>query len=889
MLTQRTKESAASMLWLPEGGERRWGGFNKDPLLSSRNPSGLRITPDNSLRSTVVLACCRILGESVASLPLNLFRKLKDGGKEIADDVPLYGLLHDAPNSWQTSYEWREQMMLHCCLWGQAFSYLKPGELGAVSEIIPLHPSRMTVERLPTGRLRYQYSEEAGKVTTFSQDQIMHLRWLSDDGVNGMIPTELASDAIALSRACEIHGSSFFGNGARPGIVLETEQVLEQSAAHALRDNWERMHRGADNANRTAVLMGGLKAHEINSSHTDSQFIETRRMQIEECCRIFRIPPHLVGDLTRSSFSNIEQQSIDFLNQTLNPWLMRIQAVIGRDVISDSPEYFVEFDPRGMLRGDVAARASYMNTVWNLGVASINEIRDWEGLNPIEGGEQRFVQLNMQTLEQSEASSRLAITEAETAEKQADEEETCEDCGGENGSEENGESLESGPDTSNPPGEETVQQVSLNGAQITSLIQILEQYSGGLIEESAAKSLIASAFPSIPEKNIDEFVAGTIVKPPEQPQQQGPEGQQQVPAEEQEPVASIDPQEGGLVVEEDEELEEVEDPLLEGRNCGTGASSGKKGFQKGNNCAGKGGGEGGGAGGGGEQEQQGSGGGASADSVASSGGGGGAEPLNPSGKDTLEQHTGKDGKLDPRRSKLHDRIVSETVDGVGESEDPTLYLMGGGPASGKSSIIRSGDVEHPSDHVLANSDEFKPKLPEYNKEIAAGNSDKAAAFVHEESSLVNNKVMVASASGNKDTVWDGTGDSSIEKLEAKVKVFKDKGFKVKADYVTVDTDVAVSRSAARAKKTGRNVPVDVIRDTHAQVSNIYPKAVARGLFDESTLWDTNAGGKPVKIASSKGRRLTVHNRTLYDQFLRKAGSYGPRDGDGDGIVNEEEG
>ena len=882
MLTQRTKETAASMLWLPEGGERRWGGFNKDPLLSSRNPSGLRITPDNSLRSTVVLACCRILGESVASLPLNLFRKLKDGGKEIADDVPLYGLLHDAPNSWQTSYEWREQMMLHCCLWGQAFSYLKPGELGAVSEIIPLHPSRMTVERLPTGRLRYQYSEEAGKVTTFSQDQIMHLRWLSDDGVNGMIPTELASDAIALSRACEIHGSSFFGNGARPGIVLETEQVLEQSAAHALRENWERMHRGADNANRTAVLMGGLKAHEINSSHTESQFIETRRMQIEECCRIFRIPPHLVGDLTRSSFSNIEQQSIDFLNQTLNPWLMRIQAVIGRDVISDSPEYFVEFDPRGMLRGDVAARASYMNTVWNLGVASINEIRDWEGLNPIEGGEQRFVQLNMQTLEQSEASSRLAITEAETAEKQADEEETCEDCGGEKGSEESGESLDSGPDTSNPPGDETVQQVSLNGAQITSLIQILEQYSGGLIEEGAAKSLIASAFPSIPQENIDEFVAGTIVKPPEQPQ--APPGQQEVPFEEQEPVGSIDP-DGGLVIEEEEEETEVEDPLLEGRNCGTGASSGKKGFQKGNNCAGKGGNEGGAGGGGAQQEQQGSGGGASADSVASSGGGG-AEPLNPSGKDTLEQHTGSDGKLDPRRAKLHNQIVSEAVDGVSESDDPTLYLMGGGPASGKSSIIRSGQVEHPESHVLANSDDFKPKLPEYNKEIAAGNSSKAAAFVHEESSMVNSKVMSSAAGGNKDTVWDGTGDSSMEKLEAKVNVFKEKGFKVKADYVTVDTDIAVSRSAARAKKTGRNVPPEVIRDTHAQVSSIYPKAVKRGLFDESTLWDTNAGGTPVRIASSKGKKLTVHNKALYDRFLRKAGSYGPRDGDGDGIVNE---
>ena len=181
-----------------------------------------------------------------------------------------------------------------------------------------------------------------------------------------------------------------------------------------LRNNWERMHRGADRSNRTAVLTGGLKPVELGGNNQEAQFLEARRFQVEEICRLYRMPPHLVGDLTRSSFSNIEQQSIDFVQHTLLPWLRRFETAIARDLITDS-SYFAEFDTRGLLRGDAAARASYYQTLWNLGVASINEIRRWENLDPVDGGDTRFVQLNMQTLDQANAGGVQMPAEEEPA------------------------------------------------------------------------------------------------------------------------------------------------------------------------------------------------------------------------------------------------------------------------------------------------------------------------------------------------------------------------------------------------------------------------------------------------------------------------------------------
>ena len=500
MIAQNTR-----ILWLPGADERHWdyesGGFG-----GGRNPAGVRIDPETALRSTVVLACVRVLSSSVAGLPLHLYRRLPDGGKELARDNPLYRVLHDTPNSWQTSYEWREQIMLHLLTHGQAFVEISGA--GPQTQLVALHPSRMKVEQIENGRLRYTYREASGSGTVYAQDAIMHLRWLSDDGVNGMVPVELAKDAIGLARACEIHGASFFANGARPGIVLSTDQTLSPEAAMNTRDQWERAHRGPDRAHRTAVLQGGLKVNELGGNNQESQFLESRRFQVEEVCRIYGVPPHLVGDLSRSSFSNIEQQSLDYVQNGLMPWLRRIESAIARDLVSDD-NLFAEFDVRGALRADAAGRASYYNAMWNLGVLSVNEIRSAENLNPVEGGDTRFIQLNMTTLDKAVAqpeSVPAAVVEEPPLNPSA--------------------TMPSEPSAT--PSEPVVDagpqiaDVSLNGAQVSSLLEIVTQLNAGLLTEQGAKAVIAAAFPGIPPATVNQIIAGTnstpVVVPDSQPQ-----------------------------------------------------------------------------------------------------------------------------------------------------------------------------------------------------------------------------------------------------------------------------------------------------------------------------------------------------------------------------------
>jgi HK97 family phage portal protein len=518
------------ILWLPtsEYESRNWdyesGGYG-----GNRNPSGVRIDPETALRSTVVLACVRVLSSSVAGLPLHLYRRLPNGGKEIAREVPLYRILHERPNGWQTSYEWREQIMLHLLTHGQAF--VEIAGAGPATQLIVLHPSRMQVERIENGRLRYRYREDRGTETIYSQDAIMHLRWLSDDGVNGMVPVELARDAIGLARACEIHGASYFGNGARPGVVLSTDSTISAEAAEALRNGWERMHRGSERSHRTAVLQGGLKPIELGGGNMqESQFLETRRFAVEEICRIYGVPPHLVGDLTRSSFSNIEQQSLDFVTNGLMPWLRRIELAVGRDLITDDT-LFAEFDTRGSLRADAAGRGAYYNTLWNLGVLSVNEIRALENLNPVDGGDVRFVQLNMTTLDKAAAEPEpTPVVEEIVVEEPVAEAASPED--------------EPAPDAT-----PQVAEVSLNGAQITGLIAIVQAISDGLVTREGAAAMIAASFPSIPPAQIDAILAGVVERQPAVAADAQP---QQVPVVEDAPARSLEERaEPGTVAEGD--------------------------------------------------------------------------------------------------------------------------------------------------------------------------------------------------------------------------------------------------------------------------------------------------------------------------------------------------
>ena len=480
-------KSEHRILWLP-GEERSWdeGG--------SRSAAGVRIDASNALQVAAVFSCLRILGETVAGLPLHVLERLPEGGKRQARELPLYRKLHQQPNAWQTSFEWREQAVFHVGLWGNAFSELKPGPSGAVDQIVPLHPSRMKVERIENGRLRYKYREEKGQETIYSEEQILHIRGPSDDGVNGMSIVEECKDAIALARACELHGARFFAAGARPGFILSTDGQLNAEARETLASQWDRKHGGVANSQKTAVLTGGLKPYELpQSSNTDAQFLEARKYQLEEIGRLFRIPGSLLG--IAGAGGNPEHSGLEFVQHTILPWLRRFESAFMRDLIEQDDRYEVEFDVRGLLRGDSASRSSYYRAMWDIGALSTNDILNLENRNPVEGGDVRYRPLNMGTLGEQP-------TEGDVMAQQQP------------GSEIDGQAVEGGlaaaavPEAAAEPEAPQVADVSLNGAQITGLIQIIAQVPVGLLTKEGAAAMIAASFPSIPYSTVQAILAG---------------------------------------------------------------------------------------------------------------------------------------------------------------------------------------------------------------------------------------------------------------------------------------------------------------------------------------------------------------------------------------------
>ena len=376
------------------------------------NPAipGIRITPESALLCSSVCACVRVISETCAQLPLHLVKHLDAGGKQKEVANPLYRLLHTAPNKRHSSFAFRELMTSWCALYGNAYAEIVRVR-GQITSLVPLHPSRMSVERMESKELRFRYNEPTGGTTFYSEDQILHLSWMSSDGLVGMMPVGLARDAIQMARACEIHGIGFFANSARPSVVLETEHSIPPEAQERLRESWERVHRGPAQAGKTAILPNGLKAHELGQSNSDQQYLELRQFQIAEIARVWRVPPHLVGDLSRATFSNIESQGLDFLNYCMMPWIRRWESAFTMALFPDTPELCVEFDVRGLMRADSATRAQYYSTMMNLGVYSLNECRDLETLPPVEGGDVRFVTLNVQTLDAAIAAAQKPAPE----------------------------------------------------------------------------------------------------------------------------------------------------------------------------------------------------------------------------------------------------------------------------------------------------------------------------------------------------------------------------------------------------------------------------------------------------------------------------------------------
>ncbi len=371
----------------------------KEALGVVPSAAGVVVNEQTALRASAVWACIRLLAGDLASVPLILYRR-RENGKERADSHPLYAVLHDAPNDEIDSYRFVELLMTHLLVWGNAYAEIVADENGRVRELWPLAPWLVTPERQRTnGPVVYRVQLPEGGQAMLRKDQVFHVAGLGYDGLVGYSPIRVAArEAIGLALATQEFGARFFAQGARPGLVLVHPKTLSDKARENLRQSWEAMHSGLSRAHRVAILEEGMDIKTFGIPPEDAQFLETRKFQVTDIARIYGVPPHMIGDHEKgATYASVEQQSIDYVTHTLRPWAVRIERAIHQQLLlpRERRRYFAEFLLDGLLRGDIASRyrAYAIGRQW--GWLSANDVRRLENMDPIEGGDQYLVPLNM--------------------------------------------------------------------------------------------------------------------------------------------------------------------------------------------------------------------------------------------------------------------------------------------------------------------------------------------------------------------------------------------------------------------------------------------------------------------------------------------------------------
>ncbi|HEM4149790.1 TPA: phage portal protein [Streptococcus suis] len=392
--------------------------------LFGRTTSGENVDEFKAMQTTAVYACVRILAEAVASLPIHVYERTSTG-KEKKVEHPLYFLLHDEPNPEMSSFVFRETLMTHLLIWGNAYVQIIRDRSGQVISLYPLLPDKMSVHRDESGKLYYKYKRQSEENPNFKEkgdailkaDDVLHVPGLGFDGLIGYSPIALAKNAIGMTLATENYGASFFKNGANPGGVLEHPGILKDPKR--VRDSWNAVYNGVTNAHKVAVLEEGMKYTQVGIPPEEAQFLQTRKFQINEIARLYRIPPHMVGDLEKSSFSNIEQQSLEFVKYTLDPWVVRLEQAFKRSLFlpEEKKTYFVKFNVDGLLRGDYQSRMNGYAIGRQNGWLSTNDIRELEDLNLLsdeEGGNLYLINGNMTKLKDAGGFMKQAPLEQET-------------------------------------------------------------------------------------------------------------------------------------------------------------------------------------------------------------------------------------------------------------------------------------------------------------------------------------------------------------------------------------------------------------------------------------------------------------------------------------------
>ena len=372
--------------------EKRSNFLTSATMFGSR--SGVRVDEKTSLGLTAVWSAVRLLSETIASLPINIYKMDSDGSKYIDYPNPLNKLVSISPSPNYTKYNFIETMMSHLLLWGNAYARIKRNGAARPFELEILNPENVQPFKSDEDGLIYYTVKDSG---VLSDKEVLHIVGFSYDGIVGKSPIRVASEALGIASASQEFGANFFGRGANLSGILEHPSRLSDDAANRLRDSWNNRFSGIHNSHQTAILEEGVKFKPIGMPLADAQFIETRRFSVEEIARIFRVPNHLINDLSKSSFNNIEQQSLEFAKYSLTPYLVNWEQELNRKLLADRElsTHFFKFQTKELLRGDADSRADYYRKLFEIGALSPNEIRTMEDLNKIENGDEFFVPLNL--------------------------------------------------------------------------------------------------------------------------------------------------------------------------------------------------------------------------------------------------------------------------------------------------------------------------------------------------------------------------------------------------------------------------------------------------------------------------------------------------------------
>lgn len=384
--------------------------------------SGKAVNPSSAIQMSAVYACVRVIAETIASLPFHVYETTENGSRK-APEHPLYRLIHDEPNKEMTSFILRETMLAHLLLYGNAYCQIIRTGRDKIDSLYPLLPDKMEVDRDAGGLLTYTYTTSDGKRWRLEPRDVLHIPGLGFDGVMGYSPIALEKSAIGLGIAAEEYGSKFFSNGARPSGILTHPNTVKDPAA--LRASWNAAYGSSSNASRVAVLEEGMTFVPLSLPNNEAQFLETRKFQVSEICRIFRVPPHMIGDLDRATFSNIEHQSIDFAVHTIRPWLVRIEQAVNRALFSEKEKgrFYVQFNLDGLMRGDYKSRMEGYAIARQNGWMSANDIRELENMNAMsdeEGGNAYLVNGNMIPVNLAGITAFLAAAQAENSDQESD-------------------------------------------------------------------------------------------------------------------------------------------------------------------------------------------------------------------------------------------------------------------------------------------------------------------------------------------------------------------------------------------------------------------------------------------------------------------------------------